>query len=88
MVKTKIILLLAVLLSLAACDPNEMDCTYVQDNELKVSLYRECLLLLSQSRSGQSYTTNDDEDYDEAIRECGQQAYKISTKKICTKETK
>lgn len=45
-------------------------CKWDYDRELQIKLYRECLTLAAQARTGQSYTTNDDEDFDEVIEQC------------------
>lgn len=65
--------LLIVLFLLMACGE--------QDPELRIKIFDNCLMRAAEARKGQSYTTSDDEDYDEVISACGNQAYHMSFKK-------
>lgn len=46
----------------------------VDKRELQAELFDRCLMRAAEARKGVSYTTNDDEDYDEVIEECYQSA--------------
>lgn len=75
-------LLVSIVPLLTACG-----CGYESDDDLSIELYRECIQLLSESHRGAPYTTDDDEDYDEAIRECRDSAVMITRKWVCESDT-
>lgn len=55
---------------------------------LSNQLYTQCLdkLAVMRSSGGGNYTTNDDEDLDEAIRMCSATAWSQATRTVCTKD--
>lgn len=70
---------------LIACKPRcHMRNTY--DYPVAMQAYLKCLELTSSARSSSSYTTNDDEDWDEVVRECRFSAFHLATtgeEKVC-----
>lgn len=61
-------------------------CIKEPNQKTREKVFNNCLSELAKARSSISYTTNDDEDLDEAIAECATAAYYISlTKEHCEK---
>ena len=60
-------------------------CNNTKNKELEVELYRLCLSELKGMRNsgGGNYTTNEDEDLDEALHQCQISATEISTIRTC-----
>ncbi len=83
--------LLAILFLITACDNRPLDSCRLEVNwrvnqTLRAELFDKCLLRASEARKSVNYTTNDDEDYDEVVSQCGNQAYLISRYCIYEKE--
>lgn len=54
-------------------------CDRVIDKKVEAEVFDKCLMRAAEARKGTSYTTHDDEDYDEVIRECRFAAEAIAT---------
>jgi len=63
-------------------------CTLVVDPVKREEVFLACLDKAGEARKGQSYTTHDDEDYDEVIEACASSAYYISKRNSCDVEEK
>ncbi len=82
----KLFIILPPLLLLSAC-LDDASCFAESDQKLRAKLFDNCLRLATDGRKGRDYITNDDEDFDEVIKECGSQAYKMSfSKEHCKSE--
>lgn len=90
----------ALLFSLSSCQICDWDelcengekiiCDWDLDRNLYSQLYKDCLSLLSEARKGNNYSTNDDEDYDQAIDMCQRSSRKVALleQSICELERK
>ena len=58
-------------------------CVYTRSHLAKQELFKSCMSDLRDMRKGTSYTTNDDEDLDEAISQCEVSAERISSARKC-----
>lgn len=56
-------------------------CDRVVDKKVEAEVFDKCLMRAAEARKGTSYTTHDDEDYDEVIRQCRFAATAIATTK-------
>jgi len=84
----KTILIIAMLL-LTGCGETPDRCRWDVPNdkqEKQAELFDRCLMRVAEARKGVSYTTNDDEDYDEVIEECYRATRLILTVRICEKK--
>lgn len=80
----KYILLALTLLIITGCE--QCFDIPVYDREKTERVFNDCLDKAANARSGKSYSTNDDEDYDEVIAECKYAAFSISIikyEKVC-----
>lgn len=80
-------ILLIGLLFLAGCDvfkPEKPSCEWETNQTLRAQLFDKCLARAADARKGKSYTTNDDEDYDEVIKACDDATYGMS--RFCVKK--
>lgn len=63
----------------------ERACKSRSDPSVRQRIFMECLTLASEARKGTSYTTNDDEDFDEVIKACENAAYYQAKTFYCPK---
>ncbi len=75
---TKILRTIIALPFLVACEPPTPTCEARLDQKLRAELFDKCLTRAAEARKGTNYTTNDDEDYDDVIDECGTQALRMA----------
>ena len=69
---------LIILLLLASCDMCDFKGNWRNDRKVQAEVLDKCLTRAAEARKGSNYSTEDDEDYDEVIYECGRQADIIS----------
>lgn len=43
---------------------------YEYDRKLQAEVFDKCLMRAAEARSGGDYTTHDDEDFDEVVKQC------------------
>lgn len=75
----KFLLCAPLMLILTACEP---DCQRVrtQNQQLYKETFLACLDKTAEARKGQTYSTNDDEDYDEVVEACDRSAWETVCK--------
>lgn len=78
---SKILRTIIALPFLVACDPAKPTtarCEGIVNQNLRADLFDKCLMRAAEARKGTSYSTHDDEDYDEVISECNSVAYSMA----------
>lgn len=80
----KILIIITIVLGLSGCKK----CTYqeIYDRKQTAIEFQKCLENTAKARAGKSYSTNDDEDYDEVVAECRYTAFaltKTGEEKVC-----
>lgn len=76
-------LLIIIVLLLTGCGEKCRWTVAADKRDKQAELFDKCLVRAAEARQGVSYTTNDDEDYDEVIKECYRASNNILSERVC-----